>query len=292
MSNSIMPEGRAQVCTLAEIPVIAPKRIVRLVKQGAVADMVFTDKKPVQGIKKISKTQYVVLNGDERGLIKDFKQTDTKQAENLRKTFTNLRQLINTNFHVNDSELFLTLTYAENMQDPERLYTDYKNFFKRLRYSLENRELAYIAIAEPQGRGAWHLHVLLKSVDGKHLYIDNRQMQELWGLGWTETKRLKGDNPGAYFVAYFQNTEEEHPGLIADPRKAKKFKKGGRLKFYPKDFKFFRTSRNIEKPVIEKTTYEKVLAEYGQPIYGQAFQLVQDKEVKNTIIKQQFNKKR
>lgn len=289
MPNNSIPENRAQVCVLTEIPVIAPKRIVRVIKQGAVADMVFTDKKPVQGVRKISKSQYVVIG---TGEIKEYQQTDTKQADSLRKTFTNLRQLINTNFHVNDSELFLTLTYAENMQDPERLYTDYKKFFMRLRYSLENRELAYIAIAEPQGRGAWHLHVLLKSTDGKHLYIDNRQMQELWGLGWTETKRLKGDNPGAYFVAYFQNTEEEHPGLIADPRKAKKFKKGGRLKFYPKDFKFFRTSRNIEKPVIEKTTYEKVLAEYGQPIYGQAFQLVEGEEVKNTIIKQQFNKKR
>ena len=289
MSNSSISENRAQVCVLTEIPVIAPKRIVRVIKQGAVADMVFTDKKPVQGVRKISKSQYVVIG---TGEIKEYRQTDTKQADSLRKTFTKLRQLINTNFHVNDSELFLTLTYAENMQDPERLYIDYKNFFKRLRYSLENRELAYIAIAEPQGRGAWHLHVLLKSVDGKHLYIDNRQMQELWGLGWTETKRLKGDNPGAYFVAYFQNTEEEHPGLIADPRKAKKFKKGGRLKFYPKDFKFFRTSRNIEKPVSETMTYEKVLAEYGQPIYGQAFQLVEGEEVKNTIIKQQFNKKR
>ena len=248
MPNNIIPENRAQVCVLTEIPVIAPKRIVRVIKQGAVADMVFTDKKPVQGVRKISKSQYVVIG---TGEIKEYQQTDTKQADSLRKTFTNLRQLINTNFHVNDSELFLTLTYAENMQDPERLYTDYKKFFMRLRYSLENRELAYIAIAEPQGRGAWHLHVLLKSVDGKHLYIDNRQMQELWGLGWTETKRLKGDNPGAYFVAYFQNTEEEHPGLIADPRKAKKFKKGGRLKFYPKDFKF------SALPEISKSRYLK-----------------------------------
>ncbi len=289
MSNSSISENRAQVCVLTEIPSIEPKRMVRLIRQGAVADMIFTDKKPVQGAKKISKSQYVVVG---TGEIKEYKQTDTKQADSLRKTFTNLRQLINTNFHVNDSELFLTLTYAENMQDPERLYTDYKNFFKRLRYSLENRELAYISIAEPQGRGAWHLHVLLKAVDGKHLYIDNRQMQELWGFGWTETKRLKGDNPGAYFVAYFQNTEEEHPGLIADPRKAKKYQKGGRLKYYPKDFKFFRTSRNIEKPVVERIAYEKVLAEYGQPIFGQAFQLVEGEEVKNTIIKQQFNKKR
>ena len=152
----------------------------------------------------------------------------------------------------------MTLTYKENMQDAERLMTDFDKFYKRLKYSMNGRELAYVSIAEPQGRGAWHLHVLLKSKDGGNLYIDNRQMQELWGHGWTETKRLKGDNPGAYFVAYFQNTEEEHPGLIADPRKAKKYQKGGRLKFYPKDFKFFRTSRNIEKPVIEHMKYGDV----------------------------------
>ena len=133
MPNNIIPENRAQVCVLTEIPVIAPKRIVRVIKQGAVADMVFTDKKPVQGVRKISKSQYVVIG---TGEIKEYQQTDTKQADSLRKTFTNLRQLINTNFHVNDSELFLTLTYAENMQDPERLYTDYKKFFMRLRYSL------------------------------------------------------------------------------------------------------------------------------------------------------------
>ena len=99
--------------------------------------------------------------------------------------------------------------------------------------------------------------MLLKSVDGKHLYIDNREMQELWGLGWTETKRLKGVT-GAYFVAYFQNTEEEHPGLIADPRKAKS-SEGWSAQILPEGFfKFFELPEISKKPVIEKTTYEKV----------------------------------
>lgn len=290
MSNNIISERQTQVSPKLDFKGLKGWQEVRIVKQGkVVADVTYIAKKPVQGVKKISKEKYMVIA---TGEVKYYERTETKQADSLRKTFNNLRQLINTNFAVNDSELFLTLTYAENMQDKKRLYADFEDFWKRLKYSQKDRELAYISIAEPQGRGAWHLHVLLKAKDGGNLYIDNRQMQDIWGHGWTETKRLKGDNPGAYFVAYFQNIEEEHPGLIADPRKAKKYQKGGRLKFYPKDFKFFRTSRNIEKPVVEHMKYGDVIAEYGEPHFSQAFELVEDGQAKNLIVKQQFNKSR
>ena len=270
---------------------------VRVTRCGeSVADMLYMAKQGTVNVRKLDKDRYVVTGGPETGLIKYYQHTDTKQADSLRKTFNNLRQLINTNFSVNDSELFLTLTYKENMQNADKLYLDFKNFFKRLRYEMSGVELAYITIAEPQGRGAWHLHVLLKSVDGGNLYIDNRKMQEIWGHGWTETKRLTSDNPGAYFVAYFQNVSEDgddhHPGLIADPKKAKKYEKGARLHFYPKDFKFFRSSRNIQKPTIEESTYSKVLAEFGQPIFTQAFDLMDGDEKKNLIVKQHFNKSR
>lgn len=252
--------------------------------------MVFLAKKPAQGVKKLDKEHYLVLA---TGEVKEYQLSDKKQVESLRKTFAYLRRLINTNFSGRNNELFLTLTYAQNMQDAEKLYIDFKNFFKRLRYH-DKREFAYIAIAEPQGRGAWHLHVLLKAMDGQYLYMDNRVMSDLWGHGWTETKRLEAnnDNLGAYFVAYFTNTEEGHPGLIADTKKAKQYKKGGRLKYYPKDFKFFRTSRNIKRPVVEDVTYSEVIAEYGEAVFTQAFELVEDDEVKNLIVKQQFNKKR
>jgi hypothetical protein len=296
MSNDTTPEIRTQVKPV-NFKGFYGRENVKMIKQGkAIADMTYLINPPVQGVKKLSKTEYMILK---TGEVKEYDLSTKKQNESLRKTFTKLRQLIKTNFSVCDSELFLTLTYKENMQDAERLYTDFKKFFMRLRYEMDGIELAYISIAEPQGRGAWHLHILLKRMDGGMLYIDNRKMQNLWGHGWTETKRLKGDNPGAYFVAYFQNTEEGDASLIADPKKAKKYVKGGRLDLYPKDFKFFRCSRNIEKPTTEIMNYREVINEYGQPIFEQAFELIEvgrdNKQVgnaKNLIVKQQFNKKK
>lgn len=294
--NSVPQNNNSmQVVLNADFKGLGKGARVKLTRCGeSVADMTYMAKKGTVNAKKLDKYRYVVTGGENMGEIREYQQSDKKEVESLRKTFTKLRQLINTNFKARENELFVTFTYAENMQDKERLYTDFDKFYKRLKYDQRDRELAYISIAEPQGRGAWHLHVLLKSVDGENLYIDNRKMQELWGHGWTETKRLRqSDNIGAYFSAYFTNTEEdEHPGLIADPKKAKKYKKGGRLKFYPKDFKFFRTSRNIEKPVIESTTYGKVIAEFGQAVFTQAFDLVQGDEKKNLIVKESFNKSR
>ena len=292
--NIITQETRETQVKCVAAPQIRQSSIVKLVRCGSVvADMTYCAKTPVQGVKKLSKTHYVVL---QTGEVREYTLTDTKQNESLRKTFNSLRQMINSNFNGSESELFLTLTYKENMQNPEQLYTDFKKFFMRLRYELDGRELAYISIAEPQERGAWHLHILLKAKDGKILFIDNKKMQEIWANGWTETKRIDKniDNLGAYFVAYFENTEveSEHPGLIVNAKKAKRYKKGGRLHLYPKGFRFFRCSRNIDKPVIEKTTFEKVQAEYGKPIFEQAFELIEDGERQNIIVKQQYNKAR
>lgn len=291
---------KTKAVRLENVPKLHPLSRVNVTVCGeVVAEMTFLKSTPAQGIKKLSKTHYEVIK---TGEIKEFEVKEKKQATNLVKTFTKLRQMINTNFEVNDSELFITCTYKENMQDTERLYTDFEKFNKRLNYFVK-RELVYIVVMEPQGRGAWHIHMLVKAVDGGCLYIDNREMEKLWGFGWTETKRLKGDNPGAYFSAYFTNTpeeNEEHGGLIADPKKAKKYKKGGRLEYYPKDFKFFRCSRNAKKPVIEKDVqYGTLVHVYGQPLFETAFELVQVNmqgeqvgDAKNLIVKQNFNKKR
>lgn len=50
----------------------------------------------------------------------------------------------------------VTLTYRENMQDKDRMMRDFKAFRKRLE-SIGDFE--YVAITEPQARGALHLHI-------------------------------------------------------------------------------------------------------------------------------------
>ena len=63
-------------------------------------------------------------------------------------------------------------------------------------------------------KGAWHIHLLLKAMNVKHLYIPNDEIiAKLWGHGHTKTKRLNDvDNIGAYLSAYLTNLEDGGKG--------------------------------------------------------------------------------
>jgi hypothetical protein len=194
---------------------------------------------------------------DENGVMRN--------KRSLRMIFKNLRQLINTNFTDDESEtqLFITLTYKENMQDDKKLHEDFRNFFKKLKRHMKTHELAYISIVEPQQRGAWHIHLLLKSLHqetlGAHtLYIPHEDIERLWGHGATRTERLQADNLGSYFIAYLSNAELSDEKIAAmevaaediKVQDGKKYLKGMRLKWYPDYMQIYRNSRNITKPSV------------------------------------------
>lgn len=54
----------------------------------------------------------------------------------------------------------LTLTYRENMQDPERLRRDWDRFVRRVRAKYPDWQ--YVCVREKQERGAWHFHIALR----------------------------------------------------------------------------------------------------------------------------------
>ena len=118
---------------------------------------------PAAIVEKVSAELYV----DKRtGEVKEFRHAENRAdskasvAQSLRK----LRDLINTNLAEPENALWVTLTYAENMRDAKRLYEDFRRFWQRFRYYLDKHEYPpaeYITAAEPQGRGAWHLHAAL-----------------------------------------------------------------------------------------------------------------------------------
>lgn len=86
-----------------------------------------------QMITRLSKDQYIL---NETGEILDYKHNEHRgqNLASLKRTFKKLRWLINNNFCGAPNELFLTLTYKENMTDRERLYRDFDRFLKQLRY--------------------------------------------------------------------------------------------------------------------------------------------------------------
>ena len=160
-------------------------------------------------------------------LIKDTgeikqKQTHDKRTDqeiSLKRTFRNLRRTINANCTDSDYIRFITLTYAENMTDNDRLYDDFRMFNMRFQYwckSLGYGKPEYIAVVEPQARGAWHMHVLY-IWPGKAPYIPNDKLRDLWGFGFVNIKSLKDcDNVGAYLTAYLCDADVSE-GLDCSP---------------------------------------------------------------------------
>ncbi|MEG2720326.1 MAG: hypothetical protein RR914_03275, partial [Oscillospiraceae bacterium] len=168
--------------------------------------------------------------------------------------------------------LWVTLTYAENMTDTKQLYEDFKKFTMRMRYNKYDFE--YIVAMEPQGRGAWHAHLIMIFKE-KAPFILNEKLSEIWGHGFVKVKKLDDvDNVGAYLTAYLVDmdfAEFKKAGFELEKCKAVKWLdtvdesgnsvpkaivKGARLVLYPPKFNLYRCSRGIKKPAVEKISSE------------------------------------
>lgn len=248
---------------------------------------------PVAVIEKVNADLYV----DKRtGEVKEFCHT-TNRAESkstVAQPLRKLRDLINSNLTEPENALWVTLTYRENMQDTHRLYEDFRRFWMRFRYFLAKQEYPpaeYITAAEPQGRGAWHLHCLFLFSE-KAPFIPNSDIAHIWRNGFTKTKSLSGiDNPGLYLTAYLGDMELTEAikngtlrGHLAEVemtgthgnRQRKAVIKGARLSLYPNGFRLYRYSRGVKRPEVYTTTEGK-----AQEIVGNA-PLTYEKTIKIT----------
>lgn len=228
--------------------------------------------------RKISKNQVVnIVTGE----IIDCEVSSTREDNlvSLRRTIKKLRGLINCNFEGADNELFITLTYKENMRDYRRLYNDFKKFYQKLKRRYRDIDFRYISVIEPQERGAWHVHLLLKALNRDYLFIDNDSViSELWGNGYTKTKRLYGvDNVGAYLSAYLTDLIDEQG------RK----KKGARMHLYPAGVNIYRCSCNCRKPVERWLEYGKI--DYKDcKTYEVGYEILDEKGNHCNIVKKEY----
>lgn len=262
----------------------------------------------LQTIIKINKDLYMVKD---TGEVKEYQHHENRGQNigGLKRSFGKLRKLINNNFCGKPNELFITLTYAQNMKDHKQLYEDFKNFMKRIKYSYP--AVDYIMVPEPQQRGAWHCHVLLRFNDRETVYIPNGEIAALWGHGYTTTKALRGvDNIGAYLSAYLTDmefTKETAPLAMGcevreiDLKDAqgnmqtKRFIKGARCQLYPPGMNICRSSRGCRPPESDQMEYSQVEKIVGTstPDYGCSVTLTADDgRLLNTITYQHFNLKR
>lgn len=196
-------------------------------------------------IKKLNNYEYMYLKNTknhEKGEIAEYNRTENRK-ENMKGIYGSIKKcadLINCNFFGESNELFLTFTYTENMQDTKQLYTDLKVAVKNLRRHLKGQDLLYILTVEPQGRGAWHAHILLKNLSWtsqQQWYLDNTWVRnKIWGnKGWVHVEKLENkNNVGKYITTY-----------LTDLKDGKKY---SRLELYPNKLNLYRCSRNCKKP--------------------------------------------
>jgi hypothetical protein len=247
---------------------------VKLTREGnKFGGVLAMDKWPEQRVRKLSKDDYLVLSSGE---VKQYKQNEKKQRESLAKTFKALRGIIRANFEGDaKNQKMITLTYAENMTDPEGAFVDFDRFWKKFTYANKPHKLQYVAVAEPQERGAWHMHVMTKS-DQPKWWVDVDKLNKQWGHGMTSVEALKSDDMGQYYVAYFTSLADETKASkdAVSEEMSKSRQKGGRLHYYPKGMRFYRCSRGIVRPKGEIITYGQVLDEYGKPKYLHTYAVV------------------
>ncbi|WP_051891741.1 rolling circle replication-associated protein [Lysinibacillus sphaericus] len=289
---------------------ISPEAVVKVTTMKHIVEIQYLEKVNTKAhIRKLDSERYVDL---ETGEIRAFERTDNRgQGENsLRKTFNRLRELINTNFTGSPQELFVTLTYRGELQtnDTKRVYEDFKNFMKRLKYKYKKTTtIDYINVLEPHATGNFHMHVLLRFNDLENIYIANDELAKLWGNGFVTVQSLQGvDNIGAYLSAYLADIEvpednakglEGHPDLVEKEvsGQKKKFMKGARLVFYPTGVNIYRKSKGIVEAEKEKMNYKTAQKKLGAatPNFRYGVELIDnEKEFRNTLIKEQYNLKR
>lgn len=300
---------------MSQIPPKNPNLAVKVTEMGNVIEVQYMSRRNCkQTIQMLQGGEQFVICAT--GEIKDVEHHNTRKdnKKGLYKTFANARAVINANVTDVSKVRWCTLTYAENMTDPKRLYEDFRNFNWRFQYYCKTHGYSkpeYIVMMEPQGRGAWHAHLLYIWQDQKAPYIANQEFREMWGHGFVRIKKLDNvDNVGAYLTAYLGDMEIDEMDISKavgkqckvvevedeDGKKVKKaIVKGARLDLYPANFNMLRCSRGVKRPVAEMMSQEEASKKVSAATktFESAIKLTDNEnDFETVIIREQYNKVR
>lgn len=275
---------------------------IKVSVQGNVVEVTWIDHKN-------SECHAIKLDGahwldPETGEVHEYEKDSEKRTDNkqeLLRTFGTIRALVNCNCTEPKKIRWITLTYAENMTDPKRLYNDFRKFWQRFGRRWGKAE--YIVVIEPQGRGAWHAHLIAIWADVAP-YIPKQELARCWGHGFVKVNAVRDDvdNLGAYLSAYLADVEVVEGDSDGVEKQVngttKRFKKNGRLGMYPAHMQIYRTSRGIKRPdefwcdSRENSQRYAKLTDGRSPVYEREVVFKDDEGREHRVLKQQFNLKR
>jgi hypothetical protein len=300
---------------MSQIPPKNPNLDVKVIEMGNVVEVQYMSRRNTkQTIQMLPGGEQFVICAT--GEIKDIEHHNTRKdnKKGLYKTFANARGVINANVTDVTKVRWCTLTYAENMTDPKRLYEDFEKFNKRFQYYCKQHGYSkpeYIVMMEPQGRGAWHAHLLYIWQDMKAPFIPNEEFRTLWGHGFVRIKKLDNvDNVGAYLTAYLGDMEIDEIDITRAVGKqckivevedengqkvSKAIVKGARLDLYPANFNMLRCSRGVKRPVEEMMSQVEASKKVSgaTKTFESAIKLTDNEnDFETVIIKEQYNRVR
>jgi len=144
--------------------------------------------------------------------------TDPKE-QSLRRARANLRRKINANAGQwwDDKEgkrfvpLFVTLTFAENVQDIPTANKEFMLFVKRFNWTVfrsRRAHLKYVTVVEFQERGAIHYHSIFFNCPFVPSLIE--RLAEIWRHGRPHFNKVRHvKNVGAYMVKYMTKEAQD-----------------------------------------------------------------------------------
>lgn len=138
----------------------------------------------------------------QRGRSKRRKPTSEVQAKlNERNAEERLVRLLNANFTGEDIEIHLTYatgTLPETDEDARRDVQNYLRRVKRKRKKEGLPELKYVAVTEGEAGGRrYHHHITMSGG------IDRSELEELWGYGYANARRLQFCETGVEALARY-----------------------------------------------------------------------------------------
>ena len=286
---------------------ISDYKTVKVKRMNHIIEVMAVDKASngFNKIEKLSKTHYIVKD---TGEVLEYKLSENRaqNESSLRRTFKKIRDLINNNFSGRGNEIHLTLTYKPNMMDSKQLYDDFRIFWQKFKRRYGS-DYDYISVVEPQGRGAWHCHVLIRANKLDKLFIPHEELVKIWPHGFLKIKALDGvDNIGAYLSAYLSDvelTKETLPIAVIEQKEIKevevdgqqkRYIKGGRLHLYPPGMNLYRKSRGIKFPETQQMKYKDLKKMVGNatPNHSTTVTIEDDERVLNRITYEHYNTKR
>lgn len=181
--------------------------------------------------------------------LQSQKYQDERSDRSIRRTRKNIQDILNAN--LDDKSYFVTLTFAENLQDYEKANSRFHYFIR-----IKNKDIKYLVVKEHQKRGAIHFHLIVFDIEKETL----NKLTKSWSYGFWYVKKINDKysySIANYMTEYFSKEKNQ---LV----KANK--------------KIFSKSRNLKKPlIIGDLVIEKVLEKYKYDIDLEKYNWLQHK---------------